>query len=137
MHPPDQQAILLRLDTAFKVVLVVTAFAFLSCASSNWSAGHKLVGKWKSSQRGQAAEYHFAKDGTFTGRVISDGALVSDFSGKWSLRGDTIVYEYTHDRLGAIAAGTIDRYKLISTAADHYVIEAADGSRRTYFQVDD
>jgi hypothetical protein len=80
-------------------------------------------------------EYVFLDNGAFRGSVTSEGAMVSQFTGKWSLRGDSILYEYTGDTMGTIPVGTKDRDTLIAVETDHYVIEAADGSRRKYVRV--
>ena len=115
--------------------LALILFALASCATVGTPTANKLAGKWRSAQGRQTAEYLFLTDGTFTGRVISNGALVSDFAGSWSLRAGTILYEYRSDRLGRIAVGTLDRDKLLAVADDYYLIEAADGSRRKYLRI--
>lgn len=114
---------------------MLTACVLVSCAPGGASAASQLVGRWRSSQGAQAAEYRFLADGRFDGRVTAGSVVVSDFTGRWSLREGTIIYEYTSDRLGAIAVGTLDRDKLLAMARDHYLIEAADGSRRTYVRI--
>lgn len=81
------------------------------------------------------AQYNFAPDGTFTGTVTSEGRLIADFTGRWSLANGTLTYEYTGDKRGAIPAGTTDHDELLSVAADHYMIRARDGSERRYVRV--
>ena len=125
----------LRLGTAFRIFLAITALALASCATNRLSSATKLVGKWRSSLGRQTAEYAFANDGSFTGQVRARGALVSDFAGQWSIRGDTLLYRYTSDRLNSIPPGTLDRDQLLAVEKDHYLIQARDGSRRKYVRV--
>jgi len=123
------------LHTAFQVVLAFTTLALISCATGNSPAKNKLAGKWRSAQGPQAAEYVFAPDGTFRGRVTAGSSVLSDFTGKWSLREGVLFYEYTGDRLGRIPTGTLDQDKIIAIAQDFYLIEARDGSKRKYVRV--
>lgn len=120
---------------AVRLLLALACSSLAACASAERKAEAKLVGKWRFSDGRQAAEYVFSKAGTFTGQVRSDAALISDFTGRWSLKGDTLLYEYTGDRLGGIPPGTLDRDQLLAMTKDHYVIQAADGSRRKYLRV--
>ena len=94
-----------------------------------------MVGRWRWTDSRHTAEYVFLRDGTFTGFVSSDGALLSKFTGRWLVRKGAILYEYTSDKTGRIQAGTKDRDKLLAAAHDHFVIEAADGSVRKYVRV--
>jgi hypothetical protein len=94
-----------------------------------------LVGRWRSTDRQHAAEYTFFENGTFKGSVTGGGALVSKFTGKWSLRAGAILYEYTGDEMKRIPVGTKDSDKLLRIGRDQYVIEAADGTIRTYQRV--
>ena len=109
-----------------------------SCATVGGDAATtKLVGRWRSQNQAQTAEYIFAANGTFTGTVVARGTVVSNFTGKWTLKSGAILYEYTGDTMGSIPVGTRDRDKLLSVAPDRYLIEAADGSRRTYVRITD
>ena len=94
------------------------------------------MGKWRYADGPQVCQYEFHNGGRFTGYVAADGAMISSFTGKWSLRDGAILYEYTSDKLGNIAVGTRDRDKLIETAPDYFVIEARDGSRRRYSRIE-
>ncbi|HEV3409657.1 MAG TPA: hypothetical protein VG095_05150, partial [Chthoniobacterales bacterium] len=80
-------------------------------------------------------EYTFMEDGTFHGSVGRKGQVVWAFSGKWSLDGDTINYEFSKSSLERVPDGTTDRDKLVEITKDAYVIEARDGKRRTYSRV--
>ncbi len=126
-----------RLGIALRLSLALALFAFASCATSGRIEGNKFAGKWRSSLGPQTAEYLFQSDGTFTGQVRSDGKLVADFAGRWSIQNKTLLYKYTGDRLGQIAPGTLDRDRLLAIEKDHYLIQAADGSRRKYVRVAD
>jgi hypothetical protein len=66
-----------------------------------------------------------------------DGALVSQFSGKWLLRNDAILYQYTSDKTGRIRVGTKDHDKLLGIGRDYFIIEAADGRVRKYVRAGD
>ena len=94
-----------------------------------------MVGQWQWTDSRHTAEYVFLRDGTFTGFVTGDGAVLSRFTGKWHVREGAILYHYISDKTGRIQAGTRDRDKLLAAAPDHFVIEAADGSVRKYVRV--
>jgi hypothetical protein len=94
-----------------------------------------LVGRWRSTDRQHLAEYAFFDNGTFNGSVTGGGALVSKFTGNWSLRAGAILYEYTGDEMKRIPVGTKDSDKLLRIGRDQYIIEAADGTIRTYQRV--
>lgn len=113
-------------------VVTVVALLSVSCATVSDDPAAKLVGRWQSQTQAQTAEYVFKPNGTFTGTVAASGTIVSNFTGRWSLKAGVILYDYTGDTLGRIPAGTKDQDKLLSIAADHFMIEAADGSRRKY-----
>jgi hypothetical protein len=116
------------------MVLTLGAFLVASCSTVGEKAENKLVGKWHSSDRsGNTAAYDFLGNGTFSGSVKSEeGAVISQYTGKWRLRDGAILYEYTGDKTGRIRAGTKDHDKLLKIERDYFVIEAADGSVRKY-----
>ena len=116
------------LRTAVALVALIVG----GCATAGNDAPSKLVGTWRSQNGAQTAQYVFAGDGTFTGTVAANGRVVSDFTGRWSLKEGAILYDYTGDKLGSIPAGTKDRDKLLSIGPDRFMIEAADGSKRQY-----
>ena len=125
------------MSTLLRILLSLAALLIVSCATVAVDPASKLVGRWRSQNLAQTAEYVFAADGTFTGTVAASGTILSNFTGKWSLEGGAILYEYTGDTLGNIPAGTKDRDKLLSIAPNHFTIEAADGSRRKYVRAGD
>jgi hypothetical protein len=118
-----------------KAVLALVALLGASCATLERSRESKLVGQWRTTNPRATVDYTFVKDGTFSGRVTSEGTIVANFTGKWSLTADEILYDYISDTVGTIAPGTRDRDKLLTIAADHFVIEARDGSRRKYLRI--
>ena len=124
-----------RLTAWLQAILALVALLAASCATLERSRESKLVGQWRTTNPRATVDYTFVKDGTFSGRVTADRAIVANFTGKWSLTADEILYEYTSDTAGSIAPGTRDRDKLLTITADHFVIEARDGSRRRYLRV--
>lgn len=118
-----------------KSLLALMLFLLASCASTPRDPGVMLAGEWIYKDPVQSCRYVFAKDGTFSGEVTQRGESLSRFRGKWAVQGDALLYEYTGDALGRIPPGTRDRDKLLKTAKDEFVIEANDGSRRTYRRI--
>jgi hypothetical protein len=106
-----------------------------SCSTVGAREESKLIGRWRSTDRQYTAEYVFSDNGTFTGSVTGGGALVSKFAGKWSLHAGAIFYEYTRDEMKRIPISTKDSDKLRRIGRGQYVIEAADGTVRTYQRV--
>jgi hypothetical protein len=118
-----------------KLVLALSTLILTSCSTVGGREESKLVGRWRSTDRQHTAEYAFFENGTFNGSVTGGGALVSKFTGNWSLRAGAILYEYTRDEMKRIPVGTKDSDKLLRIGRDQYVIEAADGTIRTYQRV--
>ncbi len=112
-------------------VFVAAACLFVSCTSTR----ERLIGDWQNTTGVRSGHYSFRADGSFAGDVAERGKLVSKFTGRWELERKTLHYEYEHDALGAIPQGTRDRDKLIEINADHYVIQAADGTMRRYDRI--
>lgn len=103
-----------------------------ACATWTSSAAQRLTGKWRYADSAQSCDYVFAADGTFSGTVSLAGKKVSQFTGRWRVEGDRLMYLYTGDALGRIPAGATDEDKLLKVAPDHFEIEAGDGTRRRY-----
>ena len=118
-----------------KSLLLLTLFLLASCASVPPDASVTLAGEWLYKDPAQSCRYVFRKDGTFSGEVTHRGESLSRFTGKWAVQDDALLYEYTGDALGKIPPGTRDRDKLLKTDKDEFVIEASDGSRRTYRRI--
>ena len=118
-----------------KTFVALLGFLLVSCAAVPHEPRNILAGEWLYSDASQSCRYIFAKDGTFTGEVKANGRSVSRFTGRWAVEGDALLYEYTGDALGRIPPGTRDRDKLLKTAKTEFVIQASDGSQRTYRRV--
>lgn len=99
------------------------------------AAGVTLAGEWLYKDPDQSCRYVFSSDGTFTGEVTQGGESLSRFRGKWAIVGNSLLYEYVDDELGRIPPGTKDRDKLLKTSREEFVIEASDGSQRTYRRI--
>ena len=113
-------------------ILWVGLFALTSCASFESRAKSTLVGEWDYQDNVQACHYSFHEDGTFSGDVRLKARVISKFAGKWTVRGDQLLYLYTKDVLGRIPPGATDSDRLLRVEKDAFVIQAADGSRRRY-----
>ena len=118
-----------------KAILFLLALAAVSCATVRDGTAEHLVGRWRATIDGRTAEYAFRADGTFSGSVKSHGAIFSNFTGRWSLNGKTIRYQYLTDTTANIPPGTRDQDTLVSLAQNSFVIKVADGSRRTYSRI--
>ena len=116
-------------------LVAAALFLLVSCAAYKRNPTAILAGEWLYKDPVQSCRYVFKKDGTFSGEVTQRGEALSRFRGKWAVEGDALLYEYTGDALGRIEPGTRDRDKLLKTGAEEFVIEASDGSRRTYRRV--
>ena len=117
-----------------KAVLVfISLLSLAACATVDSSGrGRQLVGSWRYTDQIQSCQYSFRSDGSFTGEVKLRKKLISKFKGRWSVRGQTLLYSYVSDALGRIPAGTTDRDQLLQIGKDSFVIEAANGERRRY-----
>jgi hypothetical protein len=116
--------------------MLLLSFLLVACASvPPPDPRARLTGEWLYSDATQSCRYVFAKDGSFSGEVKARGTSLSRFTGKWAVERDTLLYEYTGDALGRIPPGTRDRDQLLKIAASEFVIQASDGSQRTYRRV--
>ena len=134
MERPVKSAPLLasmRAIFAFLSILLVTA-----CASvESQSRVRELVGDWRYADKIQSCRYSFRRDGSFTGEVRLQKRLVSKFTGRWSIKGQSLHYTYLSDALGRIPAGATDRDELLEVKTDSFIIQAANGARRRYLRV--
>lgn len=119
-----------------KLLALLAVICISGCTAIGPRSQASLVGRWRYQNPQQMVEYVFAKDGTFIGHVSARGMVVADFTGKWSLTPDAILYEYTSDKKGTISPGTRDRDELVSLASDAYVIQARDGQQRKYVRIE-
>jgi hypothetical protein len=118
-----------------KAVLSLTLCLMASCAGLRSRSSSSLVGEWRYADKIQACHYVFNRDGRFKGDVVYRAKLISKFTGRWSVHGDTLFYTYISDALDIIPAGATDRDKLLSVQREFFIIEAADGSRRKYLRI--
>ena len=119
------------MKTAFALALCLMA----SCAGLRRNSPSSLVGEWRYADKVQSCHYVFKPDGTFNGEVVYRTKLISKFTGRWSVDGDTLLYIYSADTLHTIPAGATDRDKLLRVHREFFMIEAADGSKRKYLRI--
>ena len=97
-----------------------------------------LVGHWRWTDTAttRSIEYIFRDDGTFTGSAKEKGETMAEFTGKWSVEGDALHYEYSGDTSGRAPVGAKDRDKLLEVTKEYYVIQARTGAKRKYVRVE-
>jgi len=118
------------------VVAFISLLSLAACATfDSPSRAGQLVGNWRYTDRVQSCQYSFKNDGTFTGEVKLRKKLISKFKGRWSVRGQTLLYSYMSDVLGRIPAGATDRDQLLEIKQDSFVIQAANSERRRYVRM--
>jgi hypothetical protein len=118
------------------VLAFISLLSLATCATVDSSRrGRQLLGSWRYTDQIQSCQYSFKSDGSFTGEVKLRKKLISKFKGRWSVRGQTLLYSYVSDALGRIPAGTTDRDQLLEIGKDSFVIEAANGERRRYVRM--
>ena len=132
---PSWQSIVFTFASAMKAVLALTLCLMASCAGLRSRYSSRLVGEWRYADKIQACHYVFNRDGNFRGEVFYQAKLISKFTGRWSVDGDTLFYTYSSDELDRIPAGATDRDKLLRVHRDFFIIEAADGSKRKYLRI--
>jgi hypothetical protein len=117
-----------------KVLLaLISLFSIAGCASLTApKPARQLVGDWRYSDHVQSCRYSFKSDGSFTGEVRIESKLVSQFTGQWSVKGQTLFYRYVSDRMGRIPAGATDQDELLEVKRESFVIRAANGDERRY-----
>jgi hypothetical protein len=115
------------------VLAFVSLLSLAACATVNsTNRTRQLVGDWRYADQVQSCHYSFKNDGSFTGEVKLRRKLISKFGGRWSVRGQTLLYRYVSDALGRIPAGATDRDQLLEIKKDSFLIQAANGERRRY-----
>jgi hypothetical protein len=122
------------LPLLMKAVLAFTSLLLLAACATVDSRGRarQLVGDWRYMDEVQSCQYSFRADGSFTGEVKLRRKLISKFKGRWSVRGQTLLYRYLSDALGRIPVGATDGDQLLEITKDSFVIQAANGDRRRY-----
>jgi hypothetical protein len=118
------------------VLALISMLSLAACATiDSPSRARQLVGSWRYADPVQRCQYSFRSDGSFTGDVKLRAKLISKFKGRWSVRGQTLLYSYASDTLGRIPAGATDRDQLLEIKKDSFVIQAANGDRRRYMRM--
>lgn len=118
-----------------RVFSLLAICLFGSCATSPHLLQRDLLGQWRYSDPAQSCRYVFSPDSTFRADVAIHGKTVARFTGRWSVKGDVLLYEYLTDERGEIAPGSTDHDQLLSVQKDYFIIKAADGSQRRYDRV--
>ena len=119
-----------------RAIMVASALFTTSFVLADPTRDDRLIGHWRHVHEDKVGEIIFNHDGTYSGHVAHKGAMVWEFAGKWSVEGKMLSYEYTRSSCENIPAGTMDRDRLLELAREYYLIEAADGTRQTYWRVD-
>lgn len=132
---PEQRAIVGIFGPLMRALLFLTVSLLASCATGLRPRQSDLVGQWRYADKTQSCGYIFSPDGTFRAEVAIGGKTISKFTGRWSVKGDALLYEYLTDQRGEIATGSKDRDKLLEVTKDHFLIEAGDGSHRRYVRL--
>jgi hypothetical protein len=118
------------------VLALISLLSLAACATIDSPGGaRQLVGNWRYTDEVQSCQYLFKSDNSFTGEVKLRKKLISKFKGRWSVRGQTLLYSYVSDALGRIPAGATDRDQLLEIKKDSFVIQAANGDRRRYVRM--
>jgi len=118
------------------VVAFVSILLIAACANvESQRRSRQLVGNWRYADELQSCRYSFNRDGSFTGEVRLQERLVSKFTGRWSIKGQSLHYTYLSDALGSIPAGATDRDELLEVKKDSFIIRAANGDRRRYVRM--
>jgi len=118
------------------VVAFISILLIAACANvESQRRDRQLVGNWRYADEVQSCRYSFSRDGSFTGEVRLRARLISKFTGRWSITGQSLHYTYLSDALGRIPPGAIDRDELLEVKEDSFVIRAANGERRRYLRM--
>lgn len=115
-----------------RMLLVLLLSLLASCATSSGPLQRELIGRWRYADAAQSCRYSFTADGKFTADVALKGKPASRFTGRWSVKGDSLFYQYLTDAQGAVPTGATDQDKLLAVRKDFFIIQAADGSQRKY-----
>jgi hypothetical protein len=132
---PSRRLIVFTFSSRMKAVLALTLCLMASCAGLRPRSPSSLVGEWRYADKTQACHYVFNQDGSFKGEVVHHTRLISKFTGRWSVDGNTLLYTYVSDALDRIPVGAADRDKLLRVHREFFIIEAADGTKRKYVRI--
>jgi hypothetical protein len=99
----------------------------------------QLIAHWRIEDKSvkRTCDVTFDRDGTFSGTGAQDGKVAWTYSGKWSLRGKNLEYEYTSSSLAAMPKGWKDHDEIVELTADYVIFKAVgtDGRERKYLRV--
>jgi len=118
---------------AISALILVAMLA--GCASLDRQSRAPFVGDWLYTDQVQSCRYSFRADGTFHGEVQQKTATISRFTGRWTVKGDVLLYTYLSDALGQIPAGAIDRDQILQVTRESFLIRAMNGERRRYRRI--
>jgi hypothetical protein len=117
------------------VVVAIFLTLLAGCATLDRESRAPFVGNWLYADKVQSCRYSFDADGSFRGEVTSDGATISRFTGRWTVKKNALLYTYLTDAFGRIPPGATDRDEVLQVDRDAFVIRAANGERRRYRRV--
>jgi hypothetical protein len=122
--------------TRSKWVLALTLLLVTSAHAQGGFASTQLIGHWRfADEAGTSCDMRFNKDQTFSGKIVKDGRLFWEFTGRWVFSGRTLRYEYVTSSLEKVRPGATDKDEIIEIGPNHYVVRAFDGSKRKYVRV--
>ena len=117
------------------VLAALFLLSLAGCVGAGRQSRADLVGHWRYADSTQSCDYSFKADGSFTGLVRQQAKIVSSFTGRWTVRGDTLLYTYVSDTFGRIPTGATDRDQLLEIRRDSFLIQAANGDKRRYKRI--
>jgi hypothetical protein len=117
------------------VLAALFLLSLAACAGVERQSRAGLVGHWRYADSAQSCDYSFKPDGSFTGQVRHRAKIVSNFTGRWTVSGNALLYSYLSDVYGRIPPGTTDRDQLLQVRPESFLIKAANGDHRRYRRV--
>jgi len=117
------------------VLVALFVLSLAACAGVERQSRSDLVGHWRYADSTQSCDYSFKADGSFTGQVRHRGRVVSNFTGRWAVRGNALHYTYISDVFGRIPPGATDQDQLLEIKPESFLIKAANGDQRRYRRI--
>ena len=117
------------------VLALILVVVLAGCATFDRQSQAPFVGDWLYADQVQSCRYSFSADGTFHGEVRQKAATISRFTGRWTVKADTLLYTYLSDAFGRIPAGQTDHDEVLEVSRDSLLIQAAYGERRRYRRI--
>lgn len=112
-------------------VLLAIAAIVAGCASAGPSDRELLVGNWQSIKDDRQANVRFNEDGSFSGVLMVDSGEQVTYDGRWSLEGQTLVWEYVNTSVPVADDQRIDNTTVVVLNSKELIIEEA-GEQVTY-----